>query len=369
MTGLMFLFLLISLVYMVAADIRGAKPVNVLRRYVAGRAQIYSDLRSGLAPDLQRWHASLDPTTLSINFSGNTGLFARGSSELQPQFEIALGEFFPRYVAILAKHKIDIREVRVEGFTSTAWPDGGDSTGKYLKNMALSQERARAVLRYVLGFRSLETQQAWLKQVLSADGFSYSHLVRGKAGAEDAAASDRVEFHVLTGASAKIEEALKVAPSMAPGSKATPTPPPPTVIAQPLPAYPSWSRNLVGKRLANVFPKNDVKCYGYLDGLVAQYVGKPSGVAVSGWAFDLNAWQPVKRVLLVDPHGVIQGAADGGFSRPDVQNGLKWITSPDTGWHGYAAATSGPVTPWAVMRASRTACRLNVAPVLSHEKM
>jgi outer membrane protein OmpA-like peptidoglycan-associated protein len=369
MTGLMFLFLLIALAYMVAADMKRSRPVNMLKNYVAERTQIYNDLKTALGPDLQRWHASVDPTTLSVRFSGNTGLFSPGSAQLQPEFQLALNQFFPRYVKVLAKHRADVSEVRIQGYTSTKWPPGPKGSQKYLDNMALSQDRARAVLRYIMGFSSVQTQSDWLKQVISADGFSYSHLIRGKNDAEDAAASDRVEFHVVSDPTSKITAVFNLAKTASAGPKATPTPVPPPTFAASLPAYPGWARSVIGVPLTAVFPKTSVKCFGYLDSLVARYTGRPAGAEVSGWAFDLNAWQPVKRVLLVDPHGVIQGAADGGFSRPDVQNGLKWITSPDTGWHGYAAATSGPVTPWAVMRASRTACRLNVAPVLSHEKM
>lgn len=369
MTGLMFLFLLIALAYMVAADMKRSKPVNMLKSYVAARAQMYNDLKTALGPDLQRWHASVDPTTLSVRFSGNTGLFARGSAQLKPEFQLALNQFFPRYVDVLAKHRADVSEIRIEGYTSTRWPSEAENRQKYLDAMALSQDRSRAVLTYVTGFSSVQSQSEWLKQVMSADGFSYSHVVRDKSGAEDAAASDRVEFHVISDPTSKITAVLNVVATASPGPKATPTPIPPPTLAASLPAYPEWAHGVIGVPLKRAFPKTAVRCFGYLDSLVARYAGRPGGAEVWGWAFDLDSWQPVKRVLLVDPRGVIVGAADGGFSRADVQNGLKWITSPDTGWRGYAAATDGPVTPWAVMPASRTACRLNIAPALSHEKM
>lgn len=362
MTGLMFLFLVIALAYMVAAELKHQKPTAILRGYAASRAQLYSDLKASLGPDLQRWHASVDPTTLSVRFSGNTGLFHPGSAQLTPQFQSALNSFFPRYVAVLAQNRAAISEVRIEGYTSTR--------GAYLENMALSQERARNVLAYVTGFASVKPDLPWLSQVVSADGFSSSHIVRAANGREDAAASDRVEFHVLSDANAKIAAALRVSPTTAPaGVKATPTPLPPPTFDASLPPYPAWASSLIGVAVAKAYPHTAVRCFGYLDSVTGEYTGSPGGAEVSGWAFDMNAWQPIARVIVADTAGKIIGAADGGVPRPDVQQSLGWITSPDTGWHGSVAATKGPVSVWAVMPAAGTVCPLHVAPEPARQRL
>lgn len=107
MTGLMFLFLAISLAYMVAADLKHTKPADVLKGYADSRARLYGQLNAAFGPDLPRWHAAIDPETLNIRFGGNTGLFAPGSSELTPQFRRVLALFFPRYVSVLQQHRAE----------------------------------------------------------------------------------------------------------------------------------------------------------------------------------------------------------------------------------------------------------------------
>jgi outer membrane protein OmpA-like peptidoglycan-associated protein len=357
MTGLMFLFLLISLAYMVAADLKHAKPAGILKKYAASRASIYNELYASLGPNLQRWHASIDPQTLSIRFKGNTGLFEPGSAELTPQFQSALAKFFPQYVHVLQEHRVNISEVRIEGFTSTR------SSNVYLDDMDLSQARARSVLRYVMSFESIKPAVPWLTQMISTDGFSYSRPVRQNNGGIDAVASDRVEFHILGNANATIAAALQVTPRTAGDAKATPTPPPPPTINASLPAYPSWAIGIIGRQVRETFPQTALRCYGYLDAITARYVGRPGGMRVTGWAFDMDSWQPVKNVLLTDARGIIVGAAQGGYPREDVQNNMKWITSPNTGWVGSVSHLDGSTKVWAVMSRPHTVCRLNVTPM------
>ena len=82
-----------------------------------------------------------------------------------------------------------ISEIIIEGHT--------DSTGTYIDNMALSQNRARAVLAYILsdefGYLTPE-QKVTLRKIATVNGRSYSDPVLNANGVEDMDASRRVEF-------------------------------------------------------------------------------------------------------------------------------------------------------------------------------
>ncbi|MHB1872369.1 MAG: OmpA/MotB family protein [Steroidobacteraceae bacterium] len=360
MTGLMFLFLLIAIAYMVEVSVQHDKPINVLKTYSQSRAQLYKNLSAEFSSQLPAWGGRIDPNTLSVRFYG-TGLFAAGSAQLQPGFKAMLDDFFPRFVRLLSEpqYRTIVSEVRIEGYTSTLWRRGASFRQSYLGNMALSQARTRSVLGYVLGLPAVAPQERWLAQVVSADGFSFSHLVRRRNGTEDVNASQRVEFRVQTGANAQIAKAL--------GSSAAPPPPalpfgPPQIVDRALPPYPTWAAGMIGKPLTSVFPQETSRCWGYVDGVTLKYAGKPAGDRFFGWGYDMMVHKPVGRVLLVDRTGRIVGAGSGGFVRPDVPASLTWIKSMTTGWEGYAPSSArGPLAAWVVMARPGTVCRLNLA--------
>jgi outer membrane protein OmpA-like peptidoglycan-associated protein len=90
-----------------------------------------------------------------------------------------------------------IREIRIEGHTSSEWGPDSSPLDAYFSNMALSQQRTQEVLRYAYGLNAVQ-QSGWFRERVAAVGLSSSRLVRDAQGAEDAEASRRVEFSVLT---------------------------------------------------------------------------------------------------------------------------------------------------------------------------
>jgi outer membrane protein OmpA-like peptidoglycan-associated protein len=118
-----------------------------------------------------------------------------------------LADFFPRYVVILMKDKYrdSIEEIRIEGYTSTVWRSGSSRDEAYFGNMDLSQARTRNTLGYVLGLPTIVDSKTWLMERVTANGLSFSHLIR-KDGVEDQAASQRVDFRVRTNADQKIKQ-------------------------------------------------------------------------------------------------------------------------------------------------------------------
>jgi outer membrane protein OmpA-like peptidoglycan-associated protein len=213
MTGLMMMFLLIAVVYMVQIEAESRKMKEVAVLYDELRTKLYEDLNREFAADLDRWGAKISKDNLTVQFREPEVLFALGSSELKPRFKEILDDFFPRYVRILTsdKYKQSITELRIEGHTSSVWTSSVDHQQSYFLNMALSQERTRSTLQYVMSIPSLQGDVQWLEQFATANGLSFSKLVRTPDGSEDRAASQRVEFRVVTDAERRIARILEAA--------------------------------------------------------------------------------------------------------------------------------------------------------------
>lgn len=358
MTGLMFLFLLIALAYMVAVEHQKNQPKNVAQQYEKTRAALGSEIDKTFAPDFARWGAQFDPNTLTVRFTNKGALFAAGSAELQPRFEAILGQFFPRYVSVLTqpRYRDLISEVRIEGYTSTLWKPGASLDESYIGNMQLSQDRTRSVLAYVMGLPGTQPHKDWLMNVLTANGLSFSHLIRRPDGSEDAAASQRVEFRVRTNAAAPLAQILASENLV------------PTVAATPALPYPAWSAPMLGKPLQTLYPNVTTDCLGYLDGVAVKYA-RGRGAQLHGWGWDSAANAAVDRVLFADDRGNVVGAADGGQSRPDVPQTLPQVRSETTGWQGYVGVTSRPAQAWGIMRAPATVCRFAPASATGGESM
>jgi outer membrane protein OmpA-like peptidoglycan-associated protein len=366
MTGLMFLFLLIALAYMVQVEAQQAKAKEIVVGYTATRAQLYRDLYREFHADLPGWGARLDEKTLSIRFYSQNVLFAQGSAEVQPRFQAILDQFFPRYLHILnqPQYRNIISEVRIEGYTSRLWQPGASLAESYIGNMALSQDRARAVLSYVLGLPAVRPQTSWLIPLLTANGLSFSHPILRADGSEDPNASQRVEFRVRTDADSEVRRVLSLSAAAAPPvENAIP------VVGDSMPPYPAWASAMIGKPLAAFFPKQSNNCVGYLDGAIVKYTGSRPGAKLFGWGFDTNANVGVNRVIFADASGTIVGAGDGGFERPDVPATVPHIQSTTTGWEGYVGATSQPAAAWGIVSQPGTVCRFGESRFASGESM
>jgi outer membrane protein OmpA-like peptidoglycan-associated protein len=211
MTGLMVMFLLIAVCYMVRVEADADKVKTVAVAYSQIRDELFEELRREFSPDLPRWHAQLIKADLTLRFTEPDILFAEGSSELKPAFKDILDDFFPRYVRILTspKYRDAISEVRIEGHTSSDWT-GGSSDDAYLHNMELSQARTRSTLLYVLRLPQVRGNVDWLRRLVTANGLSSSRLILDASGKEDAARSRRVEFKIRTDAETRLARILEV---------------------------------------------------------------------------------------------------------------------------------------------------------------
>lgn len=210
MTGLMAMFLLISILYMVRLEIDADQVKEVAVAYSEIRDALYEDLEREFRTDLIDWRAELDKEDLSVRFTEPDVLFDTGSSELKPRFKAILDDFFPRYLAILTSdtYRSAITEVRIEGHTSSLWSQAATEDEAYFHNMALSQERTRSTLSYLMEIPAAAAQHEWLKQYVTANGLSSSKPIRSSDGSEDAQRSQRVEFKVRTDAEVRIARIL-----------------------------------------------------------------------------------------------------------------------------------------------------------------
>lgn len=210
MTGLMMVFLLIALLYMVKTESETQKITDVAVLYDELKDQLYLDLRGEFEHDLVRWGAELS-RDLAIKFKEPDVLFDTGKDTLKPKFIEILNDFFPRYLGVLSleKYRDSIDEVRIEGHTSSVWGGGTPEDQAYFLNMALSQSRTRSVLQYVFLLTKSIAQKHWLKEHLTANGLSSSKPIYSVTGKEDTERSQRVEFRVKINADERINEILK----------------------------------------------------------------------------------------------------------------------------------------------------------------
>lgn len=212
MTGLMVIFLLIAVSYMMQVEADAARIKNVAVAYSEIKDALFEDLNREFQKDLPKWKAQLIKNDLTIRFSEPEVLFATGSSELKPEFQLILQDFFPRYVRILTskKYRDSISEVRIEGHTSSDWYGVGSAGDAYFRNMELSQARTRSTLAYVMSLPADQDQLAWLRHYVTANGLSSSRLITDANGVEDVARSRRVEFRVRTDAETRLAKILEV---------------------------------------------------------------------------------------------------------------------------------------------------------------
>ena len=198
MSGLMMIFILLAISFISRyIDVDGDSPLEIDMIY----AQIAEDLQKEFGDDLRIWDAKFDGQLLEFRFTNEEVMFDSGESVIKEEFQRILTDFFPRYLKTLEKHKDYIKEIRIEGHTSSEWGDY-DETDSYFENMRLSQERTRSVLSYVYQIPSIENQGRleWVRSNVVAVGMSSSKRVLYEDGRENTVKSRRVTFRIITNA-------------------------------------------------------------------------------------------------------------------------------------------------------------------------
>ncbi len=219
MSGLMIVFLLISVSYMEnvkKSNINLKKQADDVKRIVVAyettQVDLYNKLMEEFKDDLPKWGASIEKKTLSVTFLEPEILFKAGESEISNKFKEILDSFFPRYINILysSEFRNNIDEIRIEGHTSSEWAQNLKNQSEvYFLNMELSQKRTLSVLNYCYNLIFNKEKQEFIKKYVTANGLSSSKLVLDTENNEDKKKSRRVEFRTRTNAEKEILKILE----------------------------------------------------------------------------------------------------------------------------------------------------------------
>lgn len=132
----------------------------------------------------------IDPETGAITFSEGV-FFDYNQDKIKDLGKDYLIDFIPQYIGVILndRNKDYISEIIIEGHT--------DDQGTYMYNLELSQKRAFAVAKFILGkdFVNIEEyEKETLQQILTANGRSYTSPVLHSNGIVNKDKSRRVEF-------------------------------------------------------------------------------------------------------------------------------------------------------------------------------
>ena len=188
MTSLFMIFLLLTVVLLTEVSRISINEDSAKQT----RIELLGELEAEFAQDLPKWDAQI-LDDLTLRFKNPDLMFATGKAEVRPEFKAVMDSFLPRYFSIITKPRFKpyIKELRIEGHTSAFWATGTDNRAAYLKNMALSQERALSTLTYTL--QNSGDHYEWAVSNLYSIGLSSSKPI---VVSSDDVRNQRVEFKI-----------------------------------------------------------------------------------------------------------------------------------------------------------------------------
>jgi len=143
------------------------------------KLKVIAELKASLGNKID-----IDKKNGSLRLASNI-LFDKGSAKLKENAKTELAKNFVEYISALIENKniaSHIDKIIIEGHS--------DSDGSYLYNLNLSQQRAFAVMNYLLTLDYIKTNN--IKSKLVASGRSYLDAIKVN-GIEDKDASRRIE--------------------------------------------------------------------------------------------------------------------------------------------------------------------------------
>jgi len=211
MTGMMLVFMLIAIVYMVriqqaATDLRDIK------------GEIYRALDKEFSKDLKKWDAEITPQ-LTVRFRNPDTLYQVGKDKMSATGREIIDDFIPRYLRIVTDKAFSssIKEIVIASHTSPEFKvcddtdveklPVDDETKTYMCNMTLSVNRAWWALEEFLRinqntpFRPFVLKNIHLLSLASSDP-----IMKDDGVSIDEGKSRRVEFKIITNADDRLEE-------------------------------------------------------------------------------------------------------------------------------------------------------------------
>lgn len=159
---------------------------------------LYDALNEEFKDDFDTWDAELTKDDLLFRFNNPIALFQTGKSELRVGFTDILSDFFPRYLMIVEKYKDEIKEIRIEGHTSSEYKFAKTDEDRYRLNKILSEQRAKEVRDYTVNkaAKNSDISKEWIENTFKSYGISYDNPIMNPDGTENADASRRVDFKI-----------------------------------------------------------------------------------------------------------------------------------------------------------------------------
>ncbi len=161
---------------------------------------LYDALMMEFKNDFEPWGAQLDKDTLTFRFTKPSVLFYVGEKDLKDDYKQIIADFFPRYIKIISKYQEDIKNIIIEGHSSSEYSLGDNIAEKFELNRILSENRAKEVLKYSTNLQDelISEQIVWIVTVFKAEGLSSSQLIYDINGIEDKEKSRRVDYRIQT---------------------------------------------------------------------------------------------------------------------------------------------------------------------------
>ncbi|MBQ8952943.1 MAG: OmpA family protein, partial [Clostridia bacterium] len=173
-------------------------------------------VKSAIIEELMRALANSNISGASVDDSGaivfsSEMMFDVNRSTLKDVGKAFLNSFIPSYLEVLMSDEYQqyVSQIIIEGHT--------DTDGTFLKNMELSQERAYAVLRYILSseFKGIsDDAKLRLQEIVTVNGRSYSDPIYNDDGTVDMAASRRVVIKFRMNDEQMVNEMLSILENM-----------------------------------------------------------------------------------------------------------------------------------------------------------
>ena len=187
-----------------------------LDKLVGVRAELVSSLINALAAS-NLSGASVDDSG-AIVFDTSM-MFDTNKYTLKDVGKAFLDSFIPSYLSVLMSEEYApyVSQIIIEGHT--------DTSGSFLNNMTLSQNRANAVLAYILSdeFTGIPlASKKRLEQIVTVNGRSYSDPVYRADGTVDMNASRRVVIKFRMNDEEMVNQMLELLSQNAPAQTAEP---------------------------------------------------------------------------------------------------------------------------------------------------